>query len=206
MIFYSTIYNIYKYEWIVPEIQKKIKNQLKNIFNKNTRKIYARKCIVKSVNKEDKKAFLNENHIQGNDRSLYAYGLYYEDKLVSLMTFGKPKFTKKCNWELVRFCSLNGSNVIGGASKLLSYFIKNHCNKGEKIVSYSDFGKSTGKLYSTLGFTYDHLSKPGYVWYKSHKPVISRYKTQMIGEIKKMQGKGYMRIFDSGNKVWIYYV
>lgn len=56
-------------------------------------------------------------------------------------------------------------------------------------------------LYKLLGFSYDHLSKLGYVWYKSHKPVLSRYKTKIKNEIATMQEKGYVRIFDSGNKV-----
>lgn len=112
----------------------------------NTEKIYARKCSIKEVGKSEKKKFLEENYLQGQDKSLIAYGLYNNDRLVSLMTFGVPKFTRGCSWELVRFCSLHGTHVIGGASRLLNYFINKHCKAGEKVVSYSDYGKPEGPI------------------------------------------------------------
>jgi hypothetical protein len=38
------------------------------------------------------------------------------------MTFGKPRFNKNYEYELVRFASKLGTKVIGGAGKLLKYF------------------------------------------------------------------------------------
>ena len=42
------------------------------------------------------------------------------------MTFSKPRFNNQYDYELIRFCSLKGFNVIGGASKLWKYFLKKY--------------------------------------------------------------------------------
>ncbi|MEM4260990.1 MAG: hypothetical protein QXG00_07150 [Candidatus Woesearchaeota archaeon] len=89
------------------------------------------------------------NHIQGDAPSSINIGLYFEDMLVSLMTFSKSRFDKNIKWELIRYCTLNFYNVIGGFSKLLSYFIKH--NNGS-ILSFSDRRFSIGNVYKKNGF------------------------------------------------------
>lgn len=79
-------------------------------YGQNT-KIYARKTICKEVSYNESKIFLDENHIQGNCISKYRYGLYYNDELISIMTFGKSRF--KDEFELLRFCNKKYENIIG---------------------------------------------------------------------------------------------
>lgn len=195
------IYHIFEYEWENDEKKEKIISQLRNIFHLNLNKIYARNCDIRIVSKNEKSVFLNMNHLQGNDCSVLNYGLYYQDRLVSLMTFCKPRFSEKYDWELSRFCSLSGYNVVGGADKLFKYFLNN--NSGS-IVSYSNIAKTTGKLYDKLGFVLDHISDPNYVWCNSENKIKTRYQCQMKEEKESMAKSGYWRIYDCGNKVWTY--
>lgn len=195
------LYHIFQHEWETPSTRIKIENQLRNLFRKNERKIYARKCVIKEVPIPEKSAFLDKNHLQGDDRSSIRLGLYYQDELVSLMTFGKPRFNKRCTWELLRFCSAANTSVVGGASKLFSRFVSEH--RGS-IVSYSNIAKTKGGLYESLGFGLDHISKPNYVWCNSSGNVLSRYQCQMKNEVDTMTKRGYWRVYDCGNKVWIY--
>lgn len=201
------LYHIFEYEWNTRKQQ--ILNQLNNLLGLNIGKIYARKCLIKMVSKKDKKIFLEDNHLQGNDHSLLYYGLYYNDELVSLMTFSKPHNTNKYEWELCRFCSKANYNVIGGASRLLKAFIKDY--KPSSIISYSMISHTRGNLYQMLGFNCEAISKPSYVWYKSND-IKTRYQTRVkdlkrkgfIGntEVDIMHNLGYSRIYDCGNKVW----
>src|SRR5208282_3936962 len=101
------------------------------------------------------KEFLEHNHIQGFVGSFVKIGLFYNQELVSLMTFGKKrKFmnssSKEGEYELIRFCNKININVIGGASRLFSYFIKNY--NFTEITTYADRSYSNGNLYNTLGF------------------------------------------------------
>ncbi len=95
----------------------------------------------------ESKIFLDENHIQGNCISKYRYGLYYNNELISLMTFGKSRF--KDEFELLRFCNKLGYNVVGGASKLFFHFLKDH-EEIKEVISYADRRWSVGNLYFKL--------------------------------------------------------
>lgn len=198
------LYHIFSHEWADEEKRIRILNHLDNILHLNENKIYARKCMIREVDVAEKNDFLNENHIQGKDNSSIKLGLYYNDELVSLMTFCYPRFSKKYNWELSRFCSKHNYNVIGGASKLFKYFVDNYMKDGEVIVSYSDIAKTTGKIYNTLNFEFVNDADPNYIWWKSDDDYKTRYQCQMVNERIIMESNGYIKIYDCGNKVWVF--
>lgn len=112
--------------------------------------------------KEDADKFLNSNHLQGKSASKVRLGLYHNDELVSLMTFGKFRFNKNVEWELVRFCSKSGCNVVGGASKLFKYFVNTY--KPKSIITYSNNNLGNGSVYKGLGFSEFKNKKPASVW------------------------------------------
>jgi transposase len=198
------LYHIFSHEWDDEEKRIRILNHLDNILHLNENKIYARKCMIREVDVAEKNDFLNENHIQGKDNSTIKLGLYYNDELVSLMTFCYPRFSRKYNWELSRFCSKHNYNVIGGASKLFKYFVDNYMKDGEVIVSYSDIAKTTGKIYNTLNFEFVNDAEPNYIWWKSDDDYKTRYQCQMVNERIIMESNGYIKIYDCGNKVWVF--
>ena len=86
------------------------------------RKIYGRCCDVMEIDSKMSKEFLDENHLQGDVKAKIRLGLFFKKELVGVMTFGKPRFNKKFDYELLRYASLCGTQVIGGAGKLLKYF------------------------------------------------------------------------------------
>lgn len=203
--------HIFEDDWIYrKDICKSI---ILNSLNCIKNKIYARKCVIKEI-KDNKviRTFLDTNHIQGYCTSSIKLGLYYNNKLVSLMTFGIRGTNGKKEYELIRFCNLLNTSVIGGASKLFKYFIKNF--KYDKLISYSDMSIFDGGLYEKLGFKYSHLSSPNYYWiidgirkhrfnYNKKKLVKSGYDPSKT-EIQIMNELGYYRIWGCGQKKWIY--
>jgi hypothetical protein len=165
------IFHIWEDEWDYKN--NILKSQIKNLLKLNSIKIYARKCEVRNVEIIDEyRNFLNENHIQGYINSVVKIGLFYDDKLVSLMTFDHFEGRKKMNedeWNLSRFCSTLDLNVIGGASKLLSYFVKNF--KPKRIVSYADNSWSSGNLYEVLNFKKVKISSEDYKYVYNGKRI-----------------------------------
>ena len=174
-----------------------------------THKIYARNTKVKKVRSKEASRFLIENHLQGKLNSSVYLGLYFKDELVSLMTFGKPRYSNNTQWELHRFCSKINTIVIGGASKLLTCFEKEY--KPESLVSFANLQWSNGDLYNKLGFTQVSISVPSYWWCKSkttytriqcqkHKivdllPVFDNTKT----EVQNMKDNKFYQVFDCGS-------
>lgn len=124
-------------------------------------RIYARDCVVKEVPKQEALDFLMLHHIQGAARDQIRFGLYCEEKLVSIMTFGKPRYNKNYEFELIRYCS--NATVVGGAEKLFKHFVDSY--DASSVVSYCDLSKFTGKVYKTLGFTLLRISKPARHWF-----------------------------------------
>lgn len=147
-----------------------IKSQIINWIGSSTNKIYARKCSIRTVSQLDYKVFLDNNHIQGFIRSTIRIGLFYNNELVSLMTFDNLEGRRKMEeggWNLSRFCSIMNTNIIGGSSKILKYFIKEY--KPNRIISFADLDWSTGDLYYKLGFKLSNISKPDYKYINDNK-------------------------------------
>ena len=184
--------------------------------------IYARKTQIREVDSKLCNEFLDNNHIQGKSTSTIKLGLYYNDKLVSIMTFSKPRVNMggkehKQEWELVRFCNKLNTRVIGGASKLLKYFIKTYNPKS--IVSFSMNDISDGNLYKQLGFKTDGVITRSY-WYiepstfkRYHRATFTKQAIVKKGwkdkiddtwtEKQVMEERGYFCLCDSGQMKWI---
>ena len=203
--------HIFQDEWLYK--QDIVKDRIKSILGIDRKRIYARKCEIKEIDAKTSNKFLEINHLQGKDNAKIRYGLFYNDELVSVMTFGKPRFNKNYDYELIRFASKIGYLVIGGASKLLSYFMKQY--KGS-IISYADRRYSNGKLYEAIGFKLIKITAPGYFWTKD-KIKLSRYQCQKhklkkilgndfnekLSENENMQLNGYNKIYDCGELLYI---
>jgi very-short-patch-repair endonuclease/rubrerythrin len=203
--------HIFEDEWINKrDIVLSIIHSKLGIFE---RKIYARKCEVKEISNELKSDFLFKNHIQGDDNSSIKLGLFYNGEMVSIMTFGKSRFDKKIEYEMFRYCSLLNTQVIGGASKLLNYFVKNYFPKS--IVTFADRRYSNGKLYFNLGFEFVGYTEPNFYVLKDYKIRENRIKYQKhklnkldrfdesLSAWENLQMNGYDRIWDCGNMKFI---
>jgi len=186
---------------------------LMNILGLTSNKIYGRKTQIREVTPKDSKTFLNTNHIQGNVNSKIKLGLYYDDELVSLMTFGLLRkslgsISKEGSYELLRFCNKLDTTVIGGADKLLKYFINTYTPI--EIISYADRRWSQGNLYKKLGFDFVHDSSPNYFYVINNKREYRfKYRKDVLvkegfdpskSERQIMKERGFNRIYDCGNK------
>ncbi len=204
--------HIFENEWLNKEnIWKSV---IKSKLGLNER-IFARKCAIRKIDNVIKTEFLNNNHLQGNCSSSINIGLYYDNELVSVMTFGKSRYNKNYEYELIRFCNKLNLNVIGGASKLLSYFIKNYTPKS--LISYANRRWSDGNMYNKLGFNLINTSEPNYFYFLPTEYILhSRLKFQKhklsqifhnydetLTETENMYNNDYRKIYDCGNYVFI---
>ena len=178
-----------------------VKSQIRNWTGNTKNRIFARKCKVVEIKSSN---FLNENHIQGIDKSSLKLGLFFEEELVSTMTFDRFEGRKKMEdggWNLSRFCNKLDTNVIGGASKLLKYFINKY--NPSRIVSYADRDWSIGDLYYKLGFEKINDSLPDYKYLvdnkRIHKSNFKKSKIEYLGtESEYIKSHGIERVWDCG--------
>lgn len=197
------IVHIWEDDWI--NKKEILKSQIKNWLGITENKIFARNCFIKEI-KDPKVStiFLEENHIQGKVNSSLKLGLYHNGELVSLMTFdhyeGRNKMDNN-SWNINRFCNKLNTTVVGGASKLLKYFIKIY--NPNRIISYADIDWSDGNLYLKLGFNEVYKTKPDYKYIIENKRMHkSRYKKSnletTLTESQYMKKSHILKIWDCG--------
>lgn len=192
-----------------------IESRINNINGKSFKR-QARKCKIKILNSVETKQFLIENHIQSYVPSKINLGLFENDELLAVMTFGKLRKSMgrnsiDGNYELLRFCSKKNYNVIGSASKLLQYFIKNY--NPIQIISYADRNWSNGNVYEKIGMKLVSKNLPGYFYVKDgirynrwnfrKDALVDKGYDKDKTENEIMTELGYKVLQDSGQLVYV---
>ena len=196
----------------IKKYPEKIKSIILSKLGIYKKRIYARNCIIKEVDSKECNKFLEKYHLQGKIASSVRLGLYYKNDLISVMTFGKGRkcLNSKTKYELYRYCCKAGLQVVGGASKLFKYFLKEY--NPENIESFSSNDISNGNLYKQLGF--ERVSDSIGYWYIDDK--MNRYHRYKFAkhilvkegfdknktEFEIMSERGFYRIYDSGQTKW----
>lgn len=141
-----------------------IENILKSKLGKCTR-IHAHKCQIIDVSPSDARLFYGIHHLKGFWPAKYHIGLEYDGQIVLVMSFSQHH---EYDYELIRMASMAGVTVVGGMSKILGCFRKQHPGK---IVSYIDRDISNGKSYYAVGFKLESIIEPSY-WYVETKNLM----------------------------------
>lgn len=204
--------HVFSSEWETnPELVKsRIMSKIGNLPS-----LYARKCTVQEIKHSEAREFLTKTHIQGWAQSKINIGLYHDAVLVSVMTFGKPRFNQNCEWELIRLSSDLNCRVVGGAAKMFKFFVDNY--QANNIISYCDLRWNTGSVYEKLGFTKTGITDPNF-WiisrnrYLHHRTQFQKHLLEKklstydpsLTAWDNLKANGYDRIWDCGNSVWVW--
>jgi len=155
----------YRRKWYV------LKSYIKTATGKIDHRFYARDCEVRELTNKELRPFLEENCFYGYRSASVNLGLFLKkDKkgfkkgtLLMIYTFGHPFFSKGLyDVEVIRVGTKLYCQVVGGASKLLKYFLINYptikIGKGmvdvNKVVFIVDADHNSGQSLETLGFTF----------------------------------------------------
>jgi len=200
------LFRILDIEWndkVKKDIWKsKILYKLKLLKNR----IYARNCIIKEIDSKISKKFLNENHLQGYVNSSIKYGLFYNNELVSVMTFGKSRF-KNEEYELLRFSNKKYYNIVGGFSKLLKHFLNKY---NFEIITYGNRRwVDSNNVYNKF-FKKEYITKPNFYYIIKnkmyHRMTFQKHKiknlpdyNENLSSIDNMLNFGAYIYYDCGN-------
>lgn len=166
-------------------------------------KVFARKTEVVMVPSPAAKEFFNRYHIQGAASGSYYVGLSYGGEVVALAAFRKQGE----DYVLSRYAT--SANVVGGHSKIVSWFEKNVSYRN--LITFADLTFSEGDLYRSTGWNEDKLLKPDYSYLvdnvRQHKfgYRINRFKSDpKLRYVEGMTEKeladlnGLLRVYDAG--------
>lgn len=192
-----------------------VKSRISSILGTNS-KIFARKCSIRQLSSDEYMEFFRQTHIQGTVGCNICYGLIFQNEIVAAMSFGKPRYNKNFEIELLRYSTKLFTNVVGGASRLFNHFIK--CHTPNSIISYCDLRWNTGKVYESIGFSFSKSTDPNY-WYTSdytnieHRSKYQKHKLASLlssfdptlTEWTNMANHNYDRFWDCGDNVYVWY-
>lgn len=177
-------------------------------------KIPASDTTLVELTDHDARSYLNEWHILGGEvTSSYRYGLKYNDEIVACMTFIKPRVAKKHKheqgvYELLRFAHKPNLQIVGGADKLLDWFLRQH--DPIRIDGYIDrrFDSESSNVFTGLGFVLiKSINKEFYYTdfvKRYNKYRFRKQKDCPVGLTEEMYWaeRGYYRIYDCGRLLY----
>ncbi len=200
---------IFEDEWLNrPDL---VRDMLRAALGIVTAKINARSCTVGRIDARQGRDFIAENHLQGGGRAKLYYGLWYQETLISVMSFSNSEVSRGgTGWDMNRFCSQRGTMVRGGASKLFKAFVREQSPTA--VVSYADLRWGTGSVYAALGFQPAGNTVPNY-WYfrpnemkRTHRYALRKNPDddQALSEWNNRRAQGWNRIWDCGHAKWVW--
>lgn len=190
----------WEHEWATK--QALIKSMILHRIGVVQRKLNARHLTVTRITDREARDFYNRNHLQGH-RSAKLHLSLGGVILLSMAPLGIDE------WEIIRIASEQMCVVRGGIAKLLTHFIRTYHPK--RIFTFADLRYSVGDLYSKLGFSLLHMTRPNYFYYKG-KIFYSRHQCQKkklhkllenfnpdLSESVNMFNHGFRRVWDAGH-------
>lgn len=148
-----------------------------------SRAVFARNTIIEKIDRDSANAFHSYHHLIGGATAKYNYALLdlSNGSILAVSSFSTPRTMLRDglsvkSYEWVRYTSATGVRIVGGMSKMLSYFIHEH--KPEEIMTYCDADWSDGRSYANMGL---HLhSKTDTIDYLVNKSTCERVSIKKI--------------------------
>lgn len=178
---------------------------------------YARKLNVVELKHDKVSKFLKDNHLQGDckGQSMCLCLVDKDNNIVQVMTFGKPRYTSKYQYELLRLCTDSRYRVVGGSQRLFKYFVQNF--HPESILSYCDMSKFSGEVYERLGMFHHHNTEPAKVWSNGSDRITDNLLRQRgVDQLfhtdfgkgssneELMLEMGWLPVYDCGQSVYVF--
>lgn len=203
--------SIYDFYWLDPVKQEIYKAKIRHLLGLDT-KIFARKCVLKDIDNLQAKDFYQANHVEGKGvsyRNSKSVGLYFEDKLLMVSTIGEYYNQSSGTFKLKvhRMCTLLDCTVVGGVSKIISYFKKLYSSDTLIYQITLSSGASSLKRFNFK------LLEPRYFWvHKNLKSYFSRnycqkqllekhFKEKLLPEETEnqyMSRLNFIKVYDNG--------
>ena len=198
-------------------------DKIKNLITKVKYKVSGHKCILKEISKNEANSFLDKYHLQNSCKgNIINLGLFYNNVLIAVSTYGKPRYNKNYEYEWLRYATNNEYLVQGGsAHKLHNYFIEKY--NPNSIISYCDKSKFNGKMFEYLNYKLETNGLPSKHYYNiKTKQHFTDNEVRKLGSCKllgipqidrEQSGKnnrdillenGFIEIYDCGQNSYIW--
>lgn len=176
-----------------------------------TKKVYARKCVIKQLILTERKKFFEENHLEGDVNCKIAWGLFFENELIAALSLRRPFHKKYANdsIEIARFCQKQDISVPGALSKLVSAASKwAKQNNFSQFITYVDRRLGDGAGYIKSGFQEVKAQNVPRFWWTDFKQRFNRFSIKANSKMAKTEravakDHGVYKIFGCANAFFV---
>jgi len=185
------------------------KSMISNRLGVTQNKVFARKCDIRELTKQEEKEFFKISHVAGFVPSRKCFGLIYNRLVISAISLRVPRQKKyEGMLEIARFASLINHSVVGGLSKLIKFsstYAKGNNHSG--LLTYADrrFGEGTG--YLNAGFMLVRNTGIDY-WYTDGQVRIDRFSiktNKQKTEKQQAYDNRLVKIHGCGSNIYLKY-
>ena len=180
--------HVFEDDWL--ERKDIVKSMIASRLGIYLQKIFARKCEIKNITKNEAELFFNENHLQGFTNCNDYIALIYNNEIVQCVAI-REKGWHDGNVELTRMVTKLNTQVIGGFSKLMKFVYDKYKSP---ITSYIYRAWFNGKGYNKSGFEVIKENPPSYSYVMNGKRIHKSHFRK--DKIKKMYEKGELNFYD----------
>lgn len=208
---YCPLIQIWEYDWVH---KRAICEDLLRAKLGIREKLYARKCALRELSREESQAFFNANHLKGYVAASLTLALEHDGEVMIAASFRRHNVYE---WELARLASNGSLVVVGGLSRLLHHF--HISTKASSLLSYADCDISTGNAYHKAGFQLIGETGPSYGYVNNSGRYVPRQSLMRANfmkayptldasgsEVERAKLLKLKRVYQSGNlkflKTW----
>lgn len=167
-----------------------------SLLGSNENRLHGRKMTIYKIDRKSARDFLNTYHLMGDGGGKIFLGLYSTNQLVGLAAFSKPLLMRYedppyYSSELVRFCSLPNTTIVGGLDKIIHYFFRHF--ETDDIVTHVDFEWSSGRSFEKIGFELIERTKPLHFKLIDGKRILVKENERIPSEIQQVSNQGNLK-------------
>jgi hypothetical protein len=186
-----------------------VKSVIRNRLGLSTTKVFARKCALEQVSNDERRAFFDSTHLDGDANATIAWKLTLNGEPVAMLSLRRAFHEKyRDHIELCRFSTALNTSVVGGLGKLLKVALEwTKANNYNGIMTYVDTRFGDGHGYLTVGFRHVATTVPRFWWTDFHER-FNRFKVRAnkqagITQEQAATNAGVTKIFGCPNKVFL---
>lgn len=199
------LFSIFEDEWV--HKQEIIKSMIKHRLGCASQSIGARKCKIVELSTQDRRKFMNDNHLDGDVNSTIAWGLEFDGKMVAALSLRRPFHKTNADfYEVARFCLAHDVNIQGALSRLSRHALRWSLSQGKVgLLTYVDERIGHANGYIKAGFKVKHETQPRFYWTdfcnRFDRFSVRANSKEGITEAMAAQEKGVTKIWSCPNLV-----
>lgn len=201
-----TVLHVFEDEW--RDKRAVVEQMIKHRLGMSSRRLGARKCVVKELSSSQRRDFFESNHIDGDTRAMASWGLFFKDELVAALSLRKPFHSSHNDvLEVSRFALAKDTSVQGALSRLSKHALEYANQKGYRaIMSYVDKRVGHGNGYTAAGYSLIRETKPRFWWTdfinRFNRFAVRADASKGITQEKAANEAGVVRVWGCSNLVF----